>query len=148
MKYGGGLVTGLALAGCIGGSSSGGAPGGESPTATPSPTATETPEPTQTDTPGPRSATIEPVREVTFEASPERAREAVERGHLRLRTREALPYGLAVFDDRVGIGGYDDRTGAMEVFVDTDSPIDREWAERVYRSVRADSEPLELDAER
>jgi predicted transcriptional regulator len=82
-----------------------------------------------------------------FESSPERARDAVERGHLRLRTREALPYGLAIFDDRVGIGGYDDRTGAMEVFVDTDSPIAREWAERVYRSVRADSEPLELDAE-
>jgi len=28
------------------------------------------------------------------------------------------------------------------VFLDTDSPIAREWAERVYASVRADSDPL------
>ena len=33
----------------------------------------------------------------------------------------------------------------MTVFVDTDSPIAREWAERVYASVRADATPLELD---
>jgi ABC-type Fe3+-hydroxamate transport system substrate-binding protein len=71
VKYGGGLVTSLALAGCIGGSRSGGAPGEASPTPTPSPTATETPEPTQTDTPGPHSATIEPAGEVTFEEPPE-----------------------------------------------------------------------------
>jgi predicted transcriptional regulator len=83
------------------------------------------------------------VAEKLFETYPERAREAVERGHLALRTREDLPYGLAVFDERVGIGGYDERTGLMQVFVDTDSPIAREWAERVYTSVRADSEPLD-----
>ena len=87
------------------------------------------------------------VAERLFETAPDRASEAVERGHLRLRTREALPYGLAILDDRVGIGGYDEHTGAMEVFVDTDSPIAREWAERVYRSVRADSEPLVPDAD-
>jgi ABC-type Fe3+-hydroxamate transport system substrate-binding protein len=71
MKYGGGLVATLALAGCIGETSSGGAPSEESPTTTPSPTATETPEPTETDTPGPHSTTIEPVGEVTFEGPPE-----------------------------------------------------------------------------
>ena len=83
------------------------------------------------------------IAEKLFETYPDRAREAAERGHLALRTREELPYGLAVFDERVGIGGYDERTGLMEVFVDTDSPIAREWAERVYASVRADSEPLD-----
>jgi len=83
------------------------------------------------------------IVEKLFETYPERAREAIERGHLALRTRGELPYGLAIFDDRVGIGGYDERTGLMEVFVDTDSPIAREWAERVYASVRADSEPLD-----
>ena len=87
------------------------------------------------------------VAATLFETDPERAREAVERGHLTLRTREGLPYGLALFDDRVGIGGYDESTGQMQVFVDTDSPIAREWAERVYRSVRADSRPLESPAE-
>ena len=77
------------------------------------------------------------------ETYPDQAAEAIERGHLALRTRDELPYGLAIFDDRVGIGGYDESTGQMQVFVDTESPIAREWAERVYASVRADSEPLE-----
>lgn len=83
------------------------------------------------------------VAERLFETYPERASEATERGHLALRTREELPYGLAIFDERVGIGGYDETTGLMEVFVDTDAQVAREWAERVYASVRADSEPLD-----
>ncbi|NUB90598.1 transcriptional regulator [Haloterrigena sp. SYSU A121-1] len=83
------------------------------------------------------------IVEKLFETYPERAREAIDRGHLTLRTREDLPYGLALFDDRVGIGGYDETTGLMQVFVDTDAPIAREWAERVYASVRADSKSLE-----
>ncbi|WP_433624017.1 helix-turn-helix transcriptional regulator [Halomicrococcus sp. NG-SE-24] len=78
-----------------------------------------------------------------FETYPEQATEAVDGGHLALRTRDDLPYGLAIFDERVGIGGYDEATGMMQVFVDTESPIAREWAERVYASVRADSEPLD-----
>jgi predicted transcriptional regulator len=82
------------------------------------------------------------VAETLFETYPDRAREAVEDGHLTLRTREELPYGLAIFDERVGIGGYDEETGLMQVFVDTDAPIAREWAERIYASIRADSEPL------
>ncbi|MDZ7731772.1 MAG: transcriptional regulator, partial [Acidimicrobiia bacterium] len=65
------------------------------------------------------------IVETLFETYPEQAREAVESGHLALRTREELPYGLALFDDRVGIGGYDETTGQMRVFVDTESPIAR-----------------------
>jgi len=80
--------------------------------------------------------------ETLFETYPERARAAVERGHLTVRTRDAFPYGLALFDDRVGIGGYDEETGALQVFVDTASPIAREWAERVYESIKAGSDPL------
>lgn len=83
------------------------------------------------------------IVEKLFETYPEQATDAIERGHLTLRTREDLPYGLAIFDDRVGIGGYDEDTGLMQVFVDTDAPIAREWTERVYASVRADSEPLD-----
>ena len=41
------------------------------------------------------------------------------------------------------MGGYDETTGLMQVFVDTDAPIAYEWANRVYASVRADSEPLD-----
>ncbi|WP_123533378.1 helix-turn-helix transcriptional regulator [Halosimplex salinum] len=83
------------------------------------------------------------IVEKLFETYPERALEAIDRGHLTLRTRDELPYGLALFDERVGIGGYDETTGLMQVFADTDSPIAREWAERVYTSVRADSNPLD-----
>ncbi len=86
---------------------------------------------------------LPPVVEKLFETYPERASEATKSGHLALRTRDDLPYGLAIFDDRVGIGGYDEGTGLMQVFVDTDTQIAREWAERVYASVRASSEPLE-----
>ncbi|WP_433633121.1 helix-turn-helix transcriptional regulator [Halomicrococcus sp. NG-SE-24] len=82
-----------------------------------------------------------------FETHPERAKKAIKRGHLALRTRGTLPYGLAIFDERVGIGGYDEATGIMQVFVDTDEPIAREWAERVYTSVRDDSELLDERAD-
>jgi predicted transcriptional regulator len=83
------------------------------------------------------------IVEKLFETYPTQATGAIESGHLTLRTRDDLPYGLAIFDERVGIGGYDESTGMMQVFVDTDSPIAREWAERVYASVRADSKPLD-----
>ncbi|WP_254521957.1 helix-turn-helix transcriptional regulator [Natrinema caseinilyticum] len=83
------------------------------------------------------------IIEKLLETYPERAREAIDRGHLSLRTRDELPYGLAIFDERVGMGGYDETTGLMQVFVDTDAPIAYEWANRVYASIRADSEPLD-----
>lgn len=74
------------------------------------------------------------IVEKLFGTYPERAREAIERGHLTLRTRDDLPYGLAIFDERAGIGGYDEGTGLMQVFVDTDARIACEWADRVYVS--------------
>lgn len=83
------------------------------------------------------------VAEKLRETYPTRVTEAIDRGQLTLRTRENLPYGLALFDERVGLGGYDDDTGLLQVFVDTDSPMAREWAERVYASIKADSTPLE-----
>ena len=82
-----------------------------------------------------------------FDAVPERASAAIDAGHLALRTRDALPYGLAIFDDRVGIGGYDESTGAMRVFVDTDAVYAREWAERTYAAFRRDSEPLDVEVD-
>jgi len=82
------------------------------------------------------------IAEKLFETYPERAGDAIDSGHLTLHTRDTLPYGLAIFDDSVGIGGYDGETGLMEVFVDTADPVAREWAMRVFQSVRTDSEPL------
>lgn len=87
------------------------------------------------------------IAETLFESYPERATEAIECGHLTLRTRDELPYGLAIFDEHVGIGGYDETTGLMQVFVDTKATVAREWAEHVYASVRADSEPFDERSE-
>lgn len=78
-----------------------------------------------------------------LESYPERALEAIDRGDLTLRTRDALPYGLVLFDDRVALAGFDESTGALHVLVDSESPIAREWASRVYGAVRADSEPID-----
>ena len=73
-------------------------------------------------------------------AYPELARQAMARGDLALRTRDALPYGLVLFDQHVALAGFDEETGAMAVLVDTESPIAREWGEQVYAAVRADSD--------
>jgi len=81
--------------------------------------------------------------ETVLANDPQRTRKAIESGSLRLRSRDSLPYGLAIFDDRVGIGGYDEDTGVLEVFVDTDAAIAREWAEGVYELFAADSEPID-----
>lgn len=77
-----------------------------------------------------------------FEVHSERVRTALERGVFALRTRDAFPYCLALFDDRVGIGGYDEATGTPRAFVDTDAAIAREWAERTYRTFRDDATPV------
>jgi predicted transcriptional regulator len=77
---------------------------------------------------------------------PDRLDAILETGDVTIHTRAALPYGLAIFDDRVGIGGYDEETGAMRVFVDTDTAIAREWAERVYDTYRRRSTPLDTSS--
>ncbi|MFC4437195.1 MULTISPECIES: helix-turn-helix transcriptional regulator [Natrialbaceae] len=87
------------------------------------------------------------IADKVYETYPTRMTEAVDRGQLSIRTREKLPYGLAIFDERVGLGGYDDDTGLMQVFVDTDSPMAREWAERIYASIKADSTRLDSRVE-
>lgn len=43
-----------------------------------------------------------------------------------------LPFSLAVFDDRVGIGVCESNARQLRVFVDTGSREVREWAEAVY----------------
>ncbi|WP_254536017.1 helix-turn-helix transcriptional regulator [Halomarina litorea] len=73
---------------------------------------------------------------------PERAREAVESGNLTLGLHESLPCGLALFDDRVGLGGYDAGTGTLSVFVDTDDPEAYAWGERTFERYRAAATPL------
>lgn len=63
--------------------------------------------------------------------------DAFERENLRLWARDELPFGLALFDDRVGIGGYDAESGILSVFADTDDPEAYAWGEQLFEEYRA-----------
>lgn len=76
---------------------------------------------------------------------PEEVKKTVASGNLRLSTHEELPFGLAIFDDRVGIGGYDEETGMLCVYVDTDDPGAREWALVEYERYRSEATPATDD---
>ncbi|ELY63209.1 helix-turn-helix transcriptional regulator [Natronococcus jeotgali] len=73
---------------------------------------------------------------------PKRAQTILESGHLTLWTHDDLPFGLTLCDDRIGVGIYDDETGLLRTYADTDAPTAREWAEDVYTDYRADATPL------
>ena len=69
-----------------------------------------------------------------------------ESGNLTIRIHDNLPpYGVAVFDRRIGISGHDPETGAVRVLLDTDRPAAREWADSTYDSYRRESRPLALE---
>lgn len=70
--------------------------------------------------------------EESLQNNPERARTAFESGNLTLRTHDDLSFGLTLCDDRVGVGIYDDETGMLDTYLDTDSPAAYGWAEDVY----------------
>ncbi|MCU4739834.1 transcriptional regulator [Halobacteria archaeon AArc-m2/3/4] len=69
--------------------------------------------------------------------------EALADERLTVCTRDRVPYGLVIVDDRVGIGGYDETTGTLRVFVDTDAATAREWVTRTFETLRSDSVPVE-----
>lgn len=73
---------------------------------------------------------------------PEEYRAAVDSGSLTVLTDEALPFGLALFEDRVGVGGYDDETGMLRVFVDTDDPEAYAWGESLFERYRERATPF------
>ncbi|WP_231187036.1 hypothetical protein [Haladaptatus sp. DYF46] len=68
----------------------------------------------------------------------EETENAIQSGELDLYVYDDLPFGLAIFDDRVGIGGYDEN-GILRVFVDTDAPEVRSWAESLYEEYLAEA---------
>ena len=75
-------------------------------------------------------------------SNPERAHTAFESGNLTLRVHDDLPFGLTLCDDRIGVGVYDDETGMLRTYVDTDAPDAREWAKAVYADYRAEATEL------
>ena len=76
------------------------------------------------------------VVESLIESNPDRAREAFESGNLTLRTHDDIPFGITLCDDRIGVGIYDNDTGLLKTYIDTDAPAAREWAEAVYLEYR------------
>ena len=72
-------------------------------------------------------------------SNPKRAQTVLGSGNLTLWIHDHLPFGLTLCDDRIGVGVYDDETGLLRTYVDTDSPTAREWAEDVYTKYRAEA---------
>lgn len=55
---------------------------------------------------------------------------------------DALPLcRVIVFDDRVGVGGYDPDSGVLAVYVDSGSPELREWAVATFERFRREARP-------
>lgn len=77
-------------------------------------------------------------------AYPKRMAEMVESGYLDFRVHADLPYGLAIFDERVAIASYCETTGALRAFIDTDAPAAYEWAETIYDDYWAEAERFEM----
>lgn len=74
---------------------------------------------------------------------PDRFAEVHEEGDVEVRVHGDLPCGLAVFDDRMSLGGYDAETGAHEAYVDTDDPRALEWGRAEFRRVWDEAKPLD-----
>jgi predicted transcriptional regulator len=62
---------------------------------------------------------------------------------LTMRLHESLPFGLVIFDSRIGIGIRDRDTGVPRAFVDTDAPAARAWAETLFDSYWSEATRLE-----
>jgi DNA-binding Lrp family transcriptional regulator len=86
---------------------------------------------------------IEPpdVAEEIMEAYPERCVEVCVSEHFTHWLHEDLPFGLVIYDDRIGIGV--EGTEGVATFLDTDAPAAREWAEAVFESLRREAVLLE-----
>lgn len=83
------------------------------------------------------------VSEKIAETYPGMAVDVVQSGNLDLWLLDGLPlYRVTVFDDRVGIGGYDPDTGVLHVYVDTAAPEAREWATATFEAYREEARRL------
>jgi predicted transcriptional regulator len=83
------------------------------------------------------------VARYVLSAHPEHCSDPLESGNLTVRLHDDLPdYGLGLFDDRIGISGYDPDSGTVRVLIETDEPEVCEWAESTYESYRCEARPL------
>ncbi|WP_331234922.1 helix-turn-helix transcriptional regulator [Natronorarus salvus] len=82
------------------------------------------------------------VVEALLSDHPELLAALIDSPAVEVSLRESVPFGLSLFDDRIGVCGYDRESGALTVFVDTDDYEARRWAERLYESVRSEAMPI------
>lgn len=86
------------------------------------------------------------VSETIASTYPQEAGEVLESETFTLWLHDDLPlYRVLIYDDRVGIGGYDSDSGVLQVYVDTDTPEAREWAESTFDSYRQEARRLTPD---
>jgi predicted transcriptional regulator len=86
------------------------------------------------------------IAEDIMENYPEKCVQVCVSGNLTLWTheiRDSLPFGLVLFDDRIGIGLFDTKKGTLNTFVDTDNTVAIGWATEVYDQYKSESVPLE-----
>lgn len=97
---------------------------------------------------GMQTEIIDPPSVATYIRStyPELSSETLASGNLTIRLHDDLPpYGVGIFDHRVAICGHDPDSVSVRVFLDTDSPDAREWAETTYSSYRRQTPTLPLE---
>ncbi|PCR89534.1 helix-turn-helix transcriptional regulator [Natrinema ejinorense] len=72
--------------------------------------------------------------------------EPLENGNVSVWLHDELPpYGIGIFDRRIGVSGHDPESGAARVLIDTDAPAAREWADSTYESYRSEARPLRVE---
>ncbi|WP_114578683.1 winged helix-turn-helix domain-containing protein [Saliphagus sp. LR7] len=71
---------------------------------------------------------------------PQKASEVLESDSFTLWLHDDIPLcRVLIFDDRIGIGGYDADSGVLQVYVDTDAPEACAWAESTFESYRREA---------
>lgn len=86
------------------------------------------------------------IYEDIMESYPEKCVEVCASGYLTLwlrKPREVWPFGLVLFDNRVGIGIFNRQNETLELFVDSDTDTAVEWATDAYEQYKSDSVFLE-----
>ncbi len=82
---------------------------------------------------------INPPRVANYIRSncPDLFSKALESGNLDVHLHDELPpFGVSIYDDRVGIIGYDEEGVMVRVLVDSDSTEARDWAESIFTTHR------------
>lgn len=97
---------------------------------------------------GMQTALIEHPRiyEDIMESYPQKCVEVCASGNLTLwirEPREVLPFGLVLFDNRVGIGLFNKQNETLKLFVDTDDDEAVEWGTNTYEKYQSDAVILE-----